>query len=103
MSDSTKTIWTLNELRQYKDEILRLAEQHGATNLRVFGSVARGESTPESDIDLLVTAKTGVSMFDMVALWLDLQELLGCEVSLITDGIDDTRFLQRIQADAVPL
>jgi predicted nucleotidyltransferase len=49
--------------------------------VRVFGSVARGEATPESDVDLLVQMRDGASMFDLVGLWLDLQDLLGCEVS----------------------
>ena len=88
-----------------RQEILALVEQYGAYNVRVFGSVARGEAGPDSDIDLLVSVREGVSMFDLVGLWLDLQDLLGCEISLVTD--DDhprqERFMQRIQSDAVNL
>jgi hypothetical protein len=76
---------TLDELRVYRDEILRLAEEHGAYNVRVFGSVARGESSFESDVDFLVAFRTGTSIFDEVGLWQDLQELLGCEVDLSSD------------------
>jgi len=94
---------TLDALRARRDEIIALCERHGATNVRVFGSVARGEATPDSDIDLLVTTRAGVSMLDIVGLWLDLKELLGSEVSLITDGVDDQRFLRSIQRDAVTL
>ncbi len=94
---------TLEDLRTRRDDILALAERYGAYNIRVFGSVARGEATPESDFDLLVTARPGTSMFEIVGLWLDLKDLLGREVSLITDGIDDQRFLRGIQRDLITL
>ena len=94
---------TLEDLRTRRDDILALAERYGAHNIRVFGSVARGEATLESDFDLLVTARPGTSMFEIIGLWLDLKDLLGRDVSLITDGIDDQRFLKRIQRDLVTL
>lgn len=105
MSETTRTPITLEALRRRREEILALAERYGAYNVRVFGSVARGEATPESDVDLLISAREGVSMFDLVGLWLDLQELLGRDVSLVTDDddLDDTRFIQSILRDAVPL
>ena len=103
MSDTLKTTPTLADLRARRDEILRLAQQHGASNVRVFGSVARGQAGPDSDVDLLVTVHDRVSVFDLVGLWQDLKDLLGCEVSLITDGIPDRRFLRRIMSDAVTL
>lgn len=103
MSDVTKTPPTIQDLQARRADIIALAERYGAYNVRVFGSVARGEAGTESDIDLIVTTREGVSVFDIVGLWLDLQDLLGCAVSLITDGIDDPRFLQRIQADMVAL
>ena len=105
MTDSTTTQQhpTLESLRTRRNEIIALAEQSGVTNVRVFGSVARGDSTSGSDVDFLVTAQKGVSVFDLVGLWQDLQDLLGCEVSLVTDGIEDQRFLQRIEPDTIPL
>lgn len=103
MSAVTRTPPTLQALREHREGIIALAARHGASNVRVFGSVARGDASASSDIDLIVTAGQGVSLFDMVGLWLDLQDLLDCEVSLITDGIDDQRFLRRIQADMVAL
>lgn len=100
-----KTPLSLEDLRARRKEILTLAASYRVFNVRVFGSVARGEAGPDSDVDLLVSAELGVSMFDLVGLWLDLQELLGCDVSLITD--DDhprnARFMQRARKDAVPL
>ncbi|MBZ0277194.1 MAG: nucleotidyltransferase family protein [Anaerolineae bacterium] len=105
MSETTRTAPTLAYLRERREEILRLAAQHGASNVRVFGSVARGEATPESDVDLLVAMRDGVSMFDLVGLWLDIQDLLACSVSLITDDVQPQheRFMRRVLEDAIPL
>lgn len=94
---------TLADLRAKRDDILRLAEARGVYNVRVFGSVARGEATADSDVDLLVSAKSHLDMFDLVGLWLDLQELLVCDVSLVTDGIPDKQFLEIVQDDVVAL
>lgn len=94
---------TLADLRAKRDDILRLAEARGVYNVRVFGSVARGEATANSDVDLLVSAKSHLDMFDLVGLWLDLQELLVCDVSLVTDGIPDKQFLEIVQDDVVAL
>lgn len=103
MSEQLKQSPTLDDLRARRDEIIALAEKYGAFDVRVFGSVARGESTPESDIDLMVNARPGTTVFDLVGLWLDLKDLFGRDVSLITDGIEDQRFLRRIQRDLVKL
>ena len=103
MRDTLKSPLTLADLRARRDEILRLAQQYGASNVRVFGSVARDQAGQGSDVDLLVTVRDQVSVFELVGLWLDLKDLLGCEVSLITDGIPDRRFLRRIMSDAVTL
>lgn len=94
---------TLESLRSRRDEILALANRYGASNVRVFGSVARGDATIDSDVDFLVTAQVGVNVFDLVGLWLDLKDLLGKDVTLITDGIEDKHFLERIQTDVVGL
>lgn len=75
-------------LREKRDDILRIAAQHGATHVRVFGSVARGEAGPESDIDLLVEFDPGRSLLDHSRLVMDLQDLLGCKVDVVTpDGL----------------
>ena len=96
---------TLDDLRARRNEILALAERYGAFDVRVFGSVARGEATPESDVDLMVSAPDGTSVFELVGLWLDLKELLGREVSLITDDRSphNERFMRQVLKDAVPL
>ncbi len=92
-------------LRARREEILALADRYGAYNVRVVGSVARGEATLASDIDLLITARTGASVFDLVGLWLDLKALLDCEVSLITDDVAThrDRFMNAVLQDAVIL
>jgi len=96
---------TLDELRARRDEILAIAERHKASNVRVFGSVARGDAAPGSDVDFLVEARSDVSVFDLVGLWLDLQDLLGCEVSLITDDVQrgSEHLLQRALREGVAL
>ncbi len=105
MNDHIETPPTLEQLHARRDEILALAKSYGASNVRVFGSIVRGEATPESDVDLLVSMREGVSMFDLVGLWLDLQELLGRNVSLITDDEHPRRdrFMRQVRKDAVVL
>jgi uncharacterized protein len=77
---------TLETLRvEWREEILRLAERHGARSLRVFGSVARGEANENSDLDLLVAWEPGRSLLDHAGLVQDLQELLGVKVHLGTE------------------
>ncbi len=74
-----------NLLRDKREEILRIAAKHGAHNVRVFGSVARGEDEEQSDIDLLVDLEPGRSLLDHAALVLDLEELLGRKVDVVTE------------------
>ena len=103
MSDTPKQALTLQELRARRDEILELAQRYGATNLRVFGSVARGEATPDSDVDLLVNFREGTSLFELSGFWQDLQELLGRDVNLLSENGLKERFRKRIEGDIVPL
>ena len=106
MSEQLKeTAPTLDDLRARRDEIIALAAKYGAFDVRVFGSVARGEATPDSDFDLMVNARPGTSVFDLVGLWLDLKDLLGRDVSLITDDPNpqNERFMRRVLKDAIPL
>jgi predicted nucleotidyltransferase len=74
---------TLAELRQRRDEILHVAAKHGAQNVRVFGSVVRGDARPDSDIDLLVELDSDRSVLDLSELILDLQDLLGRHVDIV--------------------
>jgi len=75
---------TLDTLRGKKAEILRLAEMHGGRNVRVFGSVARGDNGQDSDVDFLVEFEKGKTLLDLIGLKLDLQDLLGATVDVVT-------------------
>ncbi len=104
MTDMTRIPPTLEALRTRRDEIMRLMEQYGAYNVRVFGSVARGDAGPESDVDLLVSFRKGASMYDLSGLRLDLTESLGWAVNVVSDHPRlRERFRQNIQREAVPL
>ena len=91
---------TLDTLRREKrPEILRLAEMYGAHNVRIFGSVARGDNQDDSDIDFLVEFDKGRTLFDLVGLRLDLQELLGATVEVVTPN--SLRYIRdRVVAEA---
>lgn len=86
-----------------RDEILRVAAEHGAHSVRVFGSVAHGEAREASDVDLLVELEPGRSLLDLVALQLDLEELLGTSVDVLTEGGLYWLLRRRIVAEARPL
>ena len=90
-------------LRERREEILQVAAKHGARNVRVFGSIARGEDDERSDIDLLVEFESGRSLLDHAALWLELQELLGCKVDVVSEGGIKPRIRDRVLREAVPL
>ncbi|HEX4205544.1 MAG TPA: nucleotidyltransferase family protein [Ktedonobacteraceae bacterium] len=94
----------LNELLQQKrEDILRIANKRGASNIRVFGSVARGEADSKSDIDLLVDLEPGRSLFDLGGLLMDLQELLGHNVDVVTERGLRERIRERVVKEAIPL
>lgn len=90
-------------LHQRRQEILDLAATHHARNVRVFGSVARGEETDRSDIDLLVDMEPGRSLLDHVRLRRALSELLGVEVDVLTSGGLQERDREMILQEAVPI
>lgn len=86
-----------------KEEILRLAERRGAHNLRVFGSVTRGDADESSDLDLLVAWEPGRSLLDHAGLVQDLQELLGMKVHVGTENSLHWYVRDRILREATPL
>jgi len=86
-----------------REDILSLAQRHGARKVRVFGSVVHGKERDDSDIDLLVKMETGRDLLDIVAMEQDLATLLGRRVEVLTDGGLSPYLKDRILAQAVPL
>lgn len=86
-----------------RDEILVLANRHGARNVRLFGSVARGQANEESDLDVLVEAGPKTTAFFPGGLVADLEDLLGCKVDVLTEGALHPYVRERVLAEAVPL
>lgn len=91
------------QLKAMRKEILELAAKRGAYNVRVFGSAARGDIRPDSDVDFLVDMEADRSLFDMGALLMDLQDLLGREIHLVTEKALHWSIRDRIIDEAVPL
>ena len=92
-----------NLLKSRREEILSIAAKHGARNVRIFGSVARGEDDDKSDIDLLVDVGPGRTPFFPGGLLADLEELLGCKVDVVTPEGLHWYIKDRVLKEAVPL
>jgi predicted nucleotidyltransferase len=94
---------TLDEVRARREEIVRLGERFGVRNIRVFGSVARGEATPDSDLDLLVDVDRGHGYFDMAGFALGVEDQLGVLTQVATPGGLKLRIRERVLQEAVAL
>ena len=92
-----------SQLIKNRDEILSIAAKHGAYNVRLFGSAVRGEATDTSDIDLLVDFEEGRSLFDLIALKQDLEDMLGREVDVVTNEALHWYIREQVMNEAVPL
>lgn len=90
-------------LKTKRGEILRIAAKHGARNVRLFGSVARGEARSTSDVDLLVEMETGKSLFDIARMTVDLEDLLHFEVDIVEQNSLHWYIRDRIMEEAVAL
>ena len=86
-----------------REEILRVAAEHGAREVRVFGSVARGEADEESDVDFLVELEAGRSLLDLGGLQMELESLLGRRVDVVTVHGLKARIRERVLREAVPV
>jgi uncharacterized protein len=92
-----------NRIIAHRDDIERLAREHKARNVRVFGSVARGDADEASDLDLLGDVEPDATLLDLGALLMELQELLGCRVDMVTeDGLRE-RIRKAVIKGAIPL
>jgi predicted nucleotidyltransferase len=90
-------------LQDKRDEILRIAAAHGAQNVRVFGSVSRGEAGAKSDVDLLVKLEPGRSLLDLIAIKQELEDLLGRKVDVLTEDAVSAYIREQVLKEAVSL
>ncbi|MGO9118172.1 MAG: nucleotidyltransferase family protein [Desulfomonilaceae bacterium] len=90
-------------LKEKREEILKIALRHGAKNIRLFGSVARGEAGESSDIDILVEVGQNPSPWFPGGLIADLEELLGRQVHVVTVGALHSHIRDRVLQESVPL
>ena len=90
-------------IEQLRDILTPIAEKYGLEKLSVFGSIARGEATESSDVDLLVDIPAGWGLFALGGLYSAIEDQLTCSFDLVTTGIDDKDFLDRIRKDEVVL
>jgi uncharacterized protein len=103
-TNSQGQVVTLDQLLgEKRDDIKRIAARHGAYNLRVFGSVARGEAGPESDIDILIDVGPATSSWFPTGLMLDLEDLLGRRVEVITEKALNPELRDHVLREAIPL
>jgi uncharacterized protein len=94
---------TLDDIRAKREAILEIAKRHGARNVRLFGSVVRGEDRPDSDLDVLAQFEPGRSLLDLAGFGLDLEDLLGRKVDVISEGGISPYIEKRVLSEAVPL
>ena len=90
-------------LRRRRSDVLEIAQRHGATNVRVFGSVARGQDAEESDIDLMVDLDPGIGLVSLAALQRELTDLLNAHVDVIPSDSVRPRVKARADAESIPL
>jgi uncharacterized protein len=93
----------VHSLREKREDVLQVAAKHGARRVRIFGSVARGEADAASDLDLLVEMEPGRSLLDLGGLLMELQDLLGCRVNVVTEKGLRERIRDRVLREAVAL
>ncbi len=93
----------LENLRAYRDEIIAIAQSCHAPNIRVFGSVARGESTDNSDVDFLVDVAPEQSVIDLIRLIQSLSDLLGCKVDVAQSTALNPLMRDEVLKDAISL
>lgn len=96
-------MYNLIQLKSYREQILSLATQRGAYNIRIFGSVARGEANESSDVDFLIAFEPQRSLLDQGGLLADLEDLLGCRVDILSERALRQHFKNRVLKEAVPL
>ena len=94
---------TKEELKYYRSQILKLAKQYHAPNVRVFKSTVRDDNTPESDVDFLIDVSPEQTLFDLIRLTRELKELLGCDVDVAQSTVLHPIIRDEVLREAVPL
>jgi predicted nucleotidyltransferase len=92
-----------NTIKSKREEILNIAQKFGAKNVRIFGSMARGEENPESDLDIIVEMEKGSSLLDIIAIKQDIEELLGRKVDVVTEASISPYIRNTVLREAVNL
>ncbi|MBW4533267.1 MAG: nucleotidyltransferase family protein [Pleurocapsa minor HA4230-MV1] len=90
-------------LQAKRSEILDIAQKHGASNIRIFGSVVRNETTTNSDIDFLMDIEPGKNLLDRIALIQDLEDLLGYKVDVAKPEVLHEYIREQVLQEAIPL
>jgi len=90
-------------LKHKRDEILNIATHHGARKIRIFGSILKGETKLDSDVDFLVELEPGRSLLDIVSIKQDLEDLLGCKVDVVTEAAVSPYIRDEVLNQAVSL
>lgn len=103
MATSANYPKSIDTLDGHREAMQQAAERYGATNLRVFGSVARGEADADSDFDILVDLEPGRSLFDLGGLLMELREILNSDVDVVTEQGLRERIRERVISEAVAL
>lgn len=93
----------IQQIQAKREDILQVAARHGAYDVRIFGSAARGEADAQSDVDFLVNLEAGRSLLDLGALLMDLQDLLDREVDVVTESGLRSRIRERVLSEAISL
>jgi predicted nucleotidyltransferase len=94
---------TLSDIKQKREDILRIAYSHGADQVRLFGSIARGTAGPFSDLDILVRMKPDSSLLDRIALMQDLEDLLHIKVDVVNEKALHKAIRQTVLQEGIPL
>lgn len=90
-------------LEQRRDQVREVLQRFRMRNPRIFGSVARGQDTEQSDLDILVDAPPGTSLYDLAGVEIELEAILGCKVEVLTKGFLAPDVAERADADLVPI
>lgn len=95
---------TIDEILQHKrEQVIKIAASHGARNVRLFGSLTRGQVRLDSDVDLLVKLDSGRSLLDLIAIKQDLEDLLGCAVDVVTEAALSPYIREQVLKETVSL